>query len=425
MKRTVDSRVIVVGAGPAGAAVSLLLARADVTVTLVERDPEYERVFRGEGLLPLGLDALAEMGLDWSITDVPGRPVERWRIVIDGEEVLTVPEPVRELGDRAFRVASPGAIVRRLVAGAARCPHFTLLSGWRFVDVMHDSDRRVRGIVAGSGQERSELAADLVIGCDGRSSRVRAASGLELHRNKQQYDVVWFKAPPPAQMADRCEFWIMVRAGRHPLVGYTSWDGRLQAGLIMPSGSLATLPGDWLAEAVLAAPGWLARHVRAHRDEVVGPIKLAVVVGIAPSWSTPGVLLLGDAAHPMSPTRAQGINLALRDVVVAANHLIPALTGDDRALDAACRAVEAERRPEIVRAQQLQRREAQARATPAPGVGDSTWPNAAPGFSGATGGRSGPGWPGNESCDLGRGRCTSRCSRATTTRIPAASSCAR
>jgi 2-polyprenyl-6-methoxyphenol hydroxylase-like FAD-dependent oxidoreductase len=188
---------------------------------------------------------------------------------------------------------------------------------------------------------------------------VRATSGLLLQRDRQQYDVVWFKAPPPAMLADRCEFWIMVRAGRHPLVAYTSWDGRLQAGLIMPSGSLATLPDDWLTESVRAAPDWFARHVQEHRDEVVGPVKLAVVVGIAPAWSTPGVLLLGDAAHPMSPVRAQGINLALRDAVVAANHLVPALPGGDSAVDAACRALEAERRPEIVRAQRLQRREAQ------------------------------------------------------------------
>jgi 2-polyprenyl-6-methoxyphenol hydroxylase-like FAD-dependent oxidoreductase len=90
-----------------------------------------------------------------------------------------------------------------------------------------------------------------------------------------------------------------------------------------------------------------------------------VLVGRCPAWNAPGVLLLGDAAHPMSPVRAQGINLALRDAVVAANHLVPALTGQvgvdavDAAdvVDAACRAVQAEREPEIERAQRLQRRE--------------------------------------------------------------------
>ena len=108
---------------------------------------------------------------------------------------------------------------------------------------------------------------------------------------------------------------------------------------------------------------WLAEHVLARRDEIEGPTRLNVLFGRAPKWAAPGVLLLGDASHPMSPVRAQGINLALRDAMVAANHLVPVLSvprdgaGQD-GLDAACRAVQSGREPEIVRAQKLQRREA-------------------------------------------------------------------
>src|SRR5215212_1052112 len=129
----------------------------------------------------------------------------------------------------------------------------------------------------------------------------------------------------------------------------------------MPKGGLKELHGkDWLAESVGSAPAWLAEHVLAKRDEIDGPIRLNVLVGRSPEWTVPGVLLLGDSAHPMSPVRAQGINLALRDAVVAANHLVPALTGQvgADAVDAACRAVQAERAPEIERAQRLQRQEA-------------------------------------------------------------------
>ena len=119
--------------------------------------------------------------------------------------------------------------------------------------------------------------------------------------------------------------------------------------------------------AVRSSPSWLAEHIVDHQDEIEGPTRLNVLVGRAPRWTAPGVLLLGDAAHPMSPVRAQGINLALRDAVVAANHLVPVLKdGEASALDAACCATQAEREPEILHAA--------PRADQAPGPPDGTLP---------------------------------------------------
>jgi 2-polyprenyl-6-methoxyphenol hydroxylase-like FAD-dependent oxidoreductase len=71
------------------------------------------------------------------------------------------------------------------------------------------------------------------------------------------------------------------------------------------------------------------------------------------------VLLLGDAAHPMSPIRAQGINMALRDAIVATNHLVPVLQQPPNlaAIDAALAQIQAEREPEIIEIQRLQQAE--------------------------------------------------------------------
>jgi 2-polyprenyl-6-methoxyphenol hydroxylase-like FAD-dependent oxidoreductase len=104
------------------------------------------------------------------------------------------------------------------------------------------------------------------------------------------------------------------------------------------------------------APAYLADHLRAHRDAVAGVTLLNVVCGRLTEWTLPGLLLIGDAAHPMSPIGGQGINLALRDALVAANHLCPVLTagGDPSAIDAATRRVRDERWPEVVTVQQLQ-----------------------------------------------------------------------
>jgi 2-polyprenyl-6-methoxyphenol hydroxylase-like FAD-dependent oxidoreductase len=68
---------------------------------------------------------------------------------------------------------------------------------------------------------------------------------------------------------------------------------------------------------------------------------------------------LGDAAHPMSPIRAQGINMALRDVIVAANHLVSVLQQSPNlaAIDHALAQIQAEREPEIIEIQRLQQAE--------------------------------------------------------------------
>jgi hypothetical protein len=105
----------------------------------------------------------------------------------------------------------------------------------------------------------------------------------------------------------------------------------------------AALRLGWVAEPGVALPadpaGWRERWAGALPEEaaalvralplaaIEGPQRFPVRVGWAPRWHAPGLLLLGDAAHPMSPVRAQGINMALRDALVAGRLLGPLGTG--------------------------------------------------------------------------------------------------
>jgi 2-polyprenyl-6-methoxyphenol hydroxylase-like FAD-dependent oxidoreductase len=354
-------KALMVGAGPAGATTALLLARCGLDVALVEREPSFERVFRGEGLMPSGIDALIEMGLGGMLESIPGRRVESWNIWIDGEEVFVIPEPIEKLGERATRVVSQPAFLEKVIEEASRYPSFSFERGARVRDLIRDAGGRVVGAALETENGPRKAWADLVVGCDGRGSLVRTRAGLDLELLPENYDVLWFKLPAPDRLRKRCSFMITVAGQKHPAVCYTSWDGRLQYGLVMPKGGLKELRGrDWLAEAVGSAPAWLAEHMFAKRSKIDGPIKLNVLVGRCRKWTAPGVLLLGDAAHPMSPVRAQGINLALRDAIVAANHLVPVLRAGaaPSVVDAACQAVQAEREPEIARAHTLQIREA-------------------------------------------------------------------
>jgi len=96
--------VAVVGAGPAGATLSLLLARSGARVTLLERESNFDRVFRGEGLMPSGVDALHQMGLGGLLDALPFRILEAWDIFINDRPIMSVPELYEALGDRVMRV---------------------------------------------------------------------------------------------------------------------------------------------------------------------------------------------------------------------------------------------------------------------------------------------------------------------------------
>jgi 2-polyprenyl-6-methoxyphenol hydroxylase-like FAD-dependent oxidoreductase len=109
----IDERatVIVVGAGPAGAALALLLARSGIDTLLLERHAAFEREFRGEGVQASGLRCLEQMGL---ADDVAALPQTRMRRATLGIAGRVVDMPIgRRCGSSAWCSACAGSCVRR------------------------------------------------------------------------------------------------------------------------------------------------------------------------------------------------------------------------------------------------------------------------------------------------------------------------
>jgi 2-polyprenyl-6-methoxyphenol hydroxylase-like FAD-dependent oxidoreductase len=268
---------------------------------------------------------------------------------------MHVDEPSAELGDRALRVVPQAQLLELLVAEAAAFPDFSFLRGATARDLLREGEG-VSGVRVETRDGAQAIHADLVVGCDGRASLVRKRSEIGLDLLPESYDVIWFKLPAPERLRGRTPILIFA-SGPDVALAYVSWDGRLQLAWLIQKGAWGELRNrDWLADCRRLLPDWLSEHVDATRAEMDGPTPLDVIVGRCATWSARGVLLLGDAAHPMSPVRAQGINMALRDAIVAANHLVPAAkAGGD--LDAAAIEIARERTPEIRRIQTLQIRE--------------------------------------------------------------------
>ncbi len=335
-----------------GAALAYLLARRGTRVTLLERQVDFAREFRGEVLMPTGIEVFAQMGLSKALDAVPHQCVGGFDLFRGVRRMLSLSISALAIDIRA--VSQP-AMLEMLAAESARFPNFTLERGATVRDLIREGERVV-GVAADTAGGPREFRADFVIGTDGRTSVLRKRSGLHQERTPQAFDVVWFRVPAAGFMANnfaRAYLW-----PGHFVLAVPTHGNQIQIAWIIDKGTFGEIrrmaAGGWLDQIVAWVSPDFAAHLCAHRDSLSHPFLLDVICDRLTKWTVPGLLLLGDASHPMSPVGAQGINIALRDAIVAANHLCPALAAGGPALDEAARRIEAERMPEIVEVQGLQ-----------------------------------------------------------------------
>ena len=356
------TQVVIIGAGPTGLTLAMLLAKRGIAVKLIEASGSFRRIFRGEALMPSGLEAIDRMGLSDLVAKIPHRAIDAWEFYIENRPIFRVNEPM-ESGGKPCTLISQPALLEAVLEQANQCENFEFIPGTAVRDLLWQN-QRVSGVQLSDGRE---IAADLVIGADGRNSIVRQQAKLALNQVPQSFDILWFKLPTSEAFQAENVFYSVLR-GEDAFGVFQGSEGNLQVGWSLHRDNpISAREGsanewqkiDWAEKLAAAAPDWLATHFRAQKDAIERPLLLSIVVGRCPQWHRPGVLLLGDAAHPMSPIRAQGINMALRDAIVATNQLVPVLQQPSNltAIDIALSQIQAEREPEIIEIQRLQQAE--------------------------------------------------------------------
>lgn len=309
---------VIAGGGPAGMVLALLLARAGVTVTVLEKHADFLRDFRGDTVHSSTLQLLDELGLGTRFARLPQRKIDSIVLTVQGVPVTVDVGAIR--GPHPHIALVPQWDFLELLAEAAAAePGFRLLRNAEVVDVLRRGSR-VTGVTYREANGRlRRLQAPLTVACDGRSSTVRRVLGAAPRRFGVPMDVWWFRLPrrdsDPAGLAG------VLDAGRAIIM----IDRRdyYQIAYLIPKGRDAELRAAGLGtlrRALVEQVPWLADRVDAlgSFDEVK---LLDVQLNRLRRWSRPGVLLLGDAAHAMSPVGGVGINLAVADAVAAARLL--------------------------------------------------------------------------------------------------------
>jgi 2-polyprenyl-6-methoxyphenol hydroxylase-like FAD-dependent oxidoreductase len=321
---------------------ALLLARRGVPVTLLEAHADFDRDFRGDTLHPGILAILDQIGLADRLHRLPH---VKWF----GPSLVTDKGPVPLFDFRRLRTRFPYIMLMPqerflefLAEEAAKYPHFRLVMKANVQRLVEDGGV-IRGVRYRDGPGWQEVRAPLTVAADGRFSRVRHLAGIEPVVTPPPMELLWFRLPrlpgderelEPVEAVLRNNPSVVLNGEPGPVVGgMFRGDGFLlgffnridhwQVGYFYPAGAYPALKAagiDAFRRSIAARVPGLAAHLEHLKDwHQLSP--LSVAFSRCRRWYQPGLLLIGDAAHVMTPAAGAGIKYAIEDAVEAANVL--------------------------------------------------------------------------------------------------------
>jgi 2-polyprenyl-6-methoxyphenol hydroxylase-like FAD-dependent oxidoreductase len=313
-----DVDVCISGGGPAGALLALLLVRAGLKVTVLEKHADFLRDFRGDTIHPSTLEILDELGLADRFLELPHSRVPALNAYTPTGTAFSI--SFDNLGGRFPFIAfvPQWDFLNFITAEAAKYPGFHLEMNAEVHDLVWEAGQ-VCGVRYRTPSGPRELRAAVTIGADGRESRTRALAGLRVIPTSPAMDVLWFRLsrsegdPESAALQiSTGHLLVLINRRTYWQVAYAIQkgdDARVRAkGIEAFRQSLVELAPE-LANRVHELTSWdSVKLLTVRSDRVL-------------RWYAPGYLAIGDAAHAMSPVGGVGINVAIHDAVAAANAL--------------------------------------------------------------------------------------------------------
>jgi 2-polyprenyl-6-methoxyphenol hydroxylase-like FAD-dependent oxidoreductase len=298
----------------------LLLARAGVTVVVLEKHADFLRDFRGDTVHPSTLEILDDLGLaDRFLRELPHSEVSHLEVRPPTGEPMGIDFQSLPTRFKFIALVPQWDFLEFITAEARRYPGFTLLREAEVTDLLTNGDGRVTGVRYKTPSGTDEVHADVTVGADGRTSRVREAAGLSLIETSPPMDVLWFRVSRRDADGDA----IALRLQPGHFFALITRREYWQVAYVIPKGANDEVRARGLeAFRRSFADGVPELADRAAEITDWDQVKLLTVrADRLRRWYRAGVLCIGDAAHAMSPVGGVGINVAIQDAVEAANLL--------------------------------------------------------------------------------------------------------
>jgi 2-polyprenyl-6-methoxyphenol hydroxylase-like FAD-dependent oxidoreductase len=321
---TVHVNACIVVGGPAGMMLGLLLARRGANVIVLEGHENFDREYRGEVLQPSTARLLDELGLLSYILEQPHSRLENGRVRFKGKAMGGFSFE-RIVPEYPYAIWMPQPIfLAALLRKAEALPSFQCWMGARVTRLIEENGRYAGVTGLRHGKEPFEVRADVVIGADGRYSAIARMAGFTPVYEHHDFDLIWFTIEKPVGWDDT----IHVSLGNEVRgLMLPKYPHHVQVGLALPTGEWKR----WRQEGVSTVAARIRRFDPVFDEFASGLrdftpfVPLEGIVRLVDDWARDGLLLIGDAAHTMSPAGAIGVNVAIATALVAAQEIYPRL----------------------------------------------------------------------------------------------------